>query len=458
VQVNNTTPHSEILRFKAHVKEQTEIVLAFSGGLDSMVLLHLLAEEPQLAPKLRAIYIDHQLQTESKQWAKHCKTICSNLGVPFQSITVDIENRTRSGLESRARKARYQALYAKLDSNSLLLTAHHQRDQAETFLLNLQRGSGVAGLAAMPYLKPLTLASGSTAYHVRPLLSVPHTSLLDYARHHQLEWIEDPSNQDLRFTRNNIRHQLLPAFEQACSNIQSQIERSANHQSEALQLLQRLAQQDIKSGDYSQLYIDLASYQSLDWPSLKNVITFWAKSHLNLRLNFDQLIWIKTYSRNAPSSSASLKLREGELRFYRTKLYYVADKPQDYQFKLSHFQSFSNKESVDHAHKLFALTLPLSWYQSHLNDLSVRSISPDDKPHNKRLKKWFQQRGVPTWQRQQWPVLCLNDKPVLLWGTQGIFESNERALLDGLLCDQTNSREQIVFLLEEAQIVALSHK
>ncbi|MEA3404493.1 MAG: tRNA lysidine(34) synthetase TilS, partial [Pseudomonadota bacterium] len=287
-------------------------------------------------------------------------------------------------------------------------------------------------------------------------LYVPYTELVEYALANQLQWIEDSSNMDLNFSRNQVRHQLLPAFEQACSNIQQQIQRSALHQSEALQLLKRLAQQDLNSGVYSELYIDLDSYRVLDWPSLKNVLRFWAEDQFKLRLGYDQLEWIKRYSRDNPSASASLKLSQGQLRFYRTKLYYVTDNKNDYQLKLDEVQPCSISASDIRAKRDFRVLLPLDWYEANRTKLTLRNIKHADHGNSKRLKKWFQQQGVPVWERLHWPVLYMNDLPLTLWGAAGIFENNVSTQLEKLISERQESHEFICFHLTESEIVSLS--
>jgi len=450
------TLYSEILRFKTLYEDAPKLVVAYSGGLDSTVLLHLLTQYFERPFSITAIYIDHQLQVDSNKWSEACEAICLDWKVPFKSIKVDVERRSRHGIESQARRARYQALHCELNVNDILLTAHHQRDQSETFLLNLQRGSGVAGLAAMPYQKPIKLLSGQLAKHVRPLLSVPYQELLDYARHNQLNWVEDPSNQDLHFSRNQVRHQLLPEFEQACSNIQQQIQRSASHQSEALQLLNRLAKQDLNEGCYSALYIDLETYKELDWISLKNVLKYWAYLYFELRLGHEQLEWIRIYSRQKPSASACLKLREGELRFYRTKLYYVADKFKDYSFFLDDVESAPEQVNPVPTQVGFKLVLPGSWYDVNKASLVIRNLRKTDKVNANRLKKWFQQQGIPVWQRTHWPVLCLDDHPIVLWGAERIFTSDLALQYQSSLEGAFKGNESLCFYLTELEVVTLS--
>ena len=421
---------AEFNRFKNQTMHQ-HYLLGFSGGLDSTVLLHLLAHDTACHSKTHARYVDHQIQPDSAQWAAHCAAVCKQWSISFEGVKVTLEVTTRQGIESRARKARYQALYKGLNANTILLTAHHQRDQVETFLLNLTRGSGVAGLASMPYQKKMILEAGEQTQHIRPLLRVPYQELIDYAEHYQLKWVEDPSNEDNHFARNQVRNQLLPEFEQACPIIQQQIERAISHQSEALGLITRLAENDLQHGRWNAYSILLSSYQILDWPSLKNVLRFWAKSVLSIQLSFDHLEWIKLHAIERPATSARLKLRTGSLRLYRGMLYYVNDFYVDYVFSFDQFErSTAHNKQPDKSfvmtadEKVFEFSLPKNWLQQQRSRLIIRPLKERDQIPLKKLKRWFQEHAIPDWQRPFWPVLCLDDVPFLVCGAS----LNKRAL------------------------------
>ncbi|MBN2865524.1 MAG: tRNA lysidine(34) synthetase TilS [Thiotrichales bacterium] len=422
MQLSYPTLLTEFEQFKKQTEHRSFLV-AFSGGLDSTVLLHLLAHDAELHARTRALYVDHQIQSESAVWGLHCEKVCHNWAIPFQSIQVTLGTEHRQGLEARARKARYSALYKALLPDTLLLTAHHQRDQVETFLLNLTRGSGVAGLAAMPYQKSMTVQNHKKTDHIRPLLRVPYQELVAYADHFMLDWVEDPSNLDHRYARNLVRNQLLPQFEQACPNIQSQIAKSAEYQAEAFGLLDRLAEQDLKRGVFNVHCITLSSYAELDWPSLKNVLRYWGKTLLNVQFSADHLEWIKLYGCDQCSATASLKMRSGSLRFYRDNLYYVVDSYNNYSFNLSEFKAQLSDQSKGASRleehfetRQFDLTLPHLWVHEYKDRLTVRNLREGEPFNRQKAKKWFQEQGVPTWQRGFWPVLFLDETPLFLCG------------------------------------------
>lgn len=218
--------------------------IAFSGGLDSTVLLHLLANlaKTETLPPLSAVHVHHGLQAAADAWPAHCQSICDSLGVPLRVMRVQV--RPGASLERAARDARYQAFTEVAGAGQVVLTGQHRDDQAETLLFRLLRGAGVRGLAAMPVQR--RLAGGDL---VRPLLNVSRAELEAYAHTHQLQWIEDPSNADSRFSRNYLRHRVLPALMERWPQAVSSLARTAEHLSEAQGLLDELAQMDLQAAD-----------------------------------------------------------------------------------------------------------------------------------------------------------------------------------------------------------------
>lgn len=215
--------------------------VAFSGGLDSTVLLHLLAElrERETLPPLSAIHVAHGLQAAAEPWPAHCRAVCERLGIALQVVRVDVD-RNAASLEQAAREARYAAFAAALRPGDVLLTAQHRDDQAETLLFRLLRGAGVRGLGGMPVSRPL--GAGSL---VRPLLAVSRAELESWARHHGLQWVEDPSNTDTRFARNFLRQQVMPLLAGYWPQVAGNLARTAAHLREADALLGELADQDL---------------------------------------------------------------------------------------------------------------------------------------------------------------------------------------------------------------------
>ncbi len=217
-------------------------VVAYSGGLDSHVLLHALAKlkNTYQLDNIRAIHIDHGLQKASGLWSKHCKKTAVTLNISCEIITLNLQINEGESIESVAREARYQALESALQPNEMLLTAHHQDDQAETVLLQLFRGAGVNGLAAMPESKPF-----AQSLLVRPLLSVSQQQLREYAEQQQLDYIDDPSNFDTDFDRNFLRHEVIPLLQTRWKGIHKNLNRVAQLQAEAKYLVESSLQADL---------------------------------------------------------------------------------------------------------------------------------------------------------------------------------------------------------------------
>jgi len=216
--------------------------IAYSGGVDSHALLSLMAKVRETQPiRIRAIHINHQLSPNAKDWQQHCEKACRDLNIDFitESITIDTTN--GASLEEAARQQRYTVFAKRLQPNDLLLTGHHQDDQAETFLLQLLRGAGVKGLSAMPVIKPFTAAK-----HARPLLTVSRAELLQYANENNLHWIEDESNENKKFMRNFVRHELLPLLNTRESAASQLLSRSAGHCAEAQHLLEEYVIADLQ--------------------------------------------------------------------------------------------------------------------------------------------------------------------------------------------------------------------
>ncbi|MEN9847337.1 MAG: hypothetical protein RL368_77, partial [Pseudomonadota bacterium] len=197
--------------------------VAYSGGLDSHVLLHALAKlRTHCTAHLHAVHIHHGLNPRADEWAKHCQQVCADLGIPSTVHAIHIPRNTGASLEALARDARYAALKSIIGEGEVCFTAHHGDDQAETVLLQLFRGAGVAGLSAMPRSAPL-----GNGWQVRPLLNYSRTQLQHYATTQQLHWIEDDSNLDLRFDRNFLRHAVLPILRQRWGSLSPTLQRVA---------------------------------------------------------------------------------------------------------------------------------------------------------------------------------------------------------------------------------------
>ncbi len=255
------------------------IALAFSGGLDSTVLLHLAAAScKQRGIQLFAFHVHHGLSPNADHWLAHCEEQAQQAGVAFVARKVQINPHDKLGIEQAARWARYDALADMCTSNdvSLLLTAHHQDDQAETVVLQLLRGAGLPGLSAMGILQSEHALLGAGIALGRPLLEMTRADLELWAETNAIRHIVDESNDNLRFRRNEVRHQLMPLLEQQLPGVQKSIARSARHLQTAQRLLDELAAMDLQScAEADSLVIERLRQLSHD--RLDNLLRYWIR-------------------------------------------------------------------------------------------------------------------------------------------------------------------------------------
>src|SRR5262249_51294111 len=253
------------------VSPGAHLVAGLSGGMDSVVLLSILARLARdMAFSLRAVHVDHGISPNSGDWARFCSALCARIAIPLQVEAVDISPFRGLGLEGAARKARYEA-FSRVDADYLVL-AQHRDDQAETLLLRLLRGAGLRGLAAMPAVRAL---AGTRAKLLRPLLEVPRADIEAFARARGLEWVEDESNADTVRQRNFLRHETLPALEAQFPAAREAIARAAANLTEARELLDEAARDDLaRSGDGDS--VDVPALLALGEARAKNALRFWA--------------------------------------------------------------------------------------------------------------------------------------------------------------------------------------
>lgn len=265
---SKSSPSSKL---RAHLQEflaartgPTErLCVGLSGGRDSVVLLHLLAALG-LGERLTALHVHHGLSPRAAAWADFCRDLCFRLGVPLQVEHVAVHRNSGLGLEAAARQARYAA-FARCGAACLLL-AHHQGDQAETMLFNLLRGAGVAGAAGMPVER----RQGGLRL-LRPLLAVPRQTIEACAAEAGLAWVEDESNADVGFSRNFLRHEVVPVLESRFPAAQDRLAAAAEHFAEADRLLAELAADDWGAAAIRDT-LPLPALRKFSHPRLKNLL------------------------------------------------------------------------------------------------------------------------------------------------------------------------------------------
>lgn len=232
------------------------VIVALSGGRDSMSLLDVVAklyhrDRQYLISRVQAVYINHGLSPNAAAWEEHCRRECEKRSIPFTAISVYV-NPKGDGVEAAAREARYRALgrFARQSESDVVLTAHHEDDRIETFLLQWLRGAGPEGLAAFPQTRSMVspgLASGEhPVLLVRPWLNVLRADIDRYAKSSRLSWIEDESNADPKYDRNRVRHEVIPLLEAIRPGFRTAAARSVALTAEAAEVIRSVAVEDLE--------------------------------------------------------------------------------------------------------------------------------------------------------------------------------------------------------------------
>ena len=374
------------LKTKDDYLQGKNIVLGLSGGMDSVVLLHYL--HTHFPKQLRVVHCNHHLSEHCDHWHAFCQQICKSLNIPYKNIDFYLEK--TSNIEENARKKRYFSLSCDLNQDEILCTAHHQDDQAETLLLQLFRGAGVAGLASMPSQKPLGIG-----IHYRPMLGIGKQQVIDYATQHKLNWIEDDSNKDTNFRRNLLRLEVIPLLSKIYRNLTKSLARSARHQSEALKLTRELAELDIQSYNLidtdGRLTID--TLVRLDAHRIKNVLRY-QLNQLNFLAPSDKVLdQIMALLSAKVDAEPLVRWDEFEIRRYQQKLYFI------------------NTNSEKNLQKC-----PIQSELENLPNFSIRfrtegqRIKLPGKNHSQSLKKVLQEANIPPWERNTLKMYYIDDE------------------------------------------------
>ncbi len=387
--------NNDLLIDVSQLPQAQRYLVAYSGGSDSTALLHQLSQYKPLQKQLFAIHINHHINPQSDQWAAQCQSFCQSLNVPLHVVSVQLADHS----ENTARMARLKAYEQHLQAGDCLLTAHHQQDQLETILFRILRGTGLHGLTGMQMTRQL----GSYVSH-KPLLNTPKDHITAYLHKHALPHIQDPSNADLHYRRNFIRHQLLPVLnafdEQATDNLLL----TARNLDASLQLLNHLVGRQNPLPLSSATAANTLSTRLYHWlhaldlsaPTHKQLLQFatdccQARADKTPRLatkNYDLVRWNQHIHAlrqfQAPTTTCSLSFQ-----VYDTN---IVDLPADAgQIQFTAPQQLMGAFAVRFQQSQEVIRL------SH------------KQPHHK-LKKLFQQHQVPPWQRQIMPYLYHNDQ------------------------------------------------
>lgn len=403
---------SELFRFLP-AGRPLKFAVAFSGGLDSVVLLHLL-HKTRLAPGLvvSALHVHHGLSAHADEWADFAARFAAELGCSCTIVRVEV-NRDGSGLEAAARTARYTA-FAQSDADVLLL-AHHANDQAETLLFNLLRGSGVSGLAGMP---PARSLEGKLIF--RPLLGVGRAALFAYAQENGLRWVEDESNASLAFSRNHLRHEILPLLAARYPAVVPTLARTARHLAEASGLLDELAEQDLTHCLIDGAF-DLSRAGTLSERRMRHALRYWLGQSgivLETRSWLALLAMLDARDDGMPA----LVWRQQAVRRYRQRLYITSA-----QCHAGSVCEFRPQEFAEWSPPGWSGTLTLfsggvlaprwlkqPWLLRPWQGSAQLRLSPGR--HRRSLKHLCQEAGIPPWQREMTPLIYLGEQLMAMPG------------------------------------------
>lgn len=431
-----------------------QILLAYSGGLDSHVLLHLLARYKEQHPQHQylAVHVHHGLSPHADDWLIHCEHTAKTLGIDFKAEKVSLSVSNRESLEAEARLVRYQAISKYLTADSVLLLGQHLDDQLETFLLQLKRGAGVKGLSAMAANMPFELVAGCEVS--RPLLTASQDSLNEYANEHELIWVEDESNNDQSYDRNFLRHEVIPVLKQRWPQIAKTVHRSAELCAEQQTLADEIAELDLKKVKSRTDSLQIAGLEKLSQIRRNNVLRYWLSEQGNVMPSRHHLekVWHEVVNATE-DANPQLNWQGGQFRRYQDRLYNVGQfaELKDHVINANALKlaldaplsSFDMPDGLGQLNATYyaetAMSSPVLEYlpdQSCLKlpdvdqDVTIRfrgqgKCQPAGRHGSRSIKKLYQEYQIAPWLRDRVPLIYYGEELVCavgLWICEG-FQS-----------------------------------
>jgi len=426
--------------------ENAHYVVAYSGGIDSHVLLYCCKK---LKLRVRAVHVHHGLQDIADEWVNHCQGICRVLNIHLDVVYVDAKKNKGQSPEEAARSVRYEALQNNLLESDCLLTAQHINDQAETLLLQLFRTASTAGLSAMPGQRQLGKNS-----HLRPLLSFSRQEIEKFAAQNALSWVEDPTNQDVSYDRNFLRKEIIPLLQSRWPEITGQLSTVASLQSNNLQVLEDMAAIDLAN------LIKLPAYQSItSFYKVVSVLSIFRLKKLSVarRLNVLRYWLIKTAGNQSAKLSARISPTRNlleemdralinsaqdanpvitfsgfELRKFQGDLYLLKPAAPSLAPLTAHPCATADTAWQPLSPVLIpALNIQLKSIDSIAGGLNKSLLNeslkicfrqggenfhPAGRRHSQRLKKLLQEANIPTWDRESIPLVYFKDELIAVVG------------------------------------------
>jgi tRNA(Ile)-lysidine synthase len=411
----STLCNDNFLSFLQGFGSANKFWLAYSGGMDSSVLLHLFySNKEKIKLQIEVLYVNHGLQSEADDWAVFCQKQCEDYDFPFTELKISDSCPKGESVEAWAREKRYQLIDDIMQPNDVLFSGHHKDDQVETFFLQALRGAGPRGLSAMPLIK-----KKKDTFYARPLLNYSREEIKQYASEHDLNWQDDKSNSDSRYDRNYFRHKLSPIIESRWPAYRDTINRLIEHQKETRLMLDELAVEDINNAKRdNEFSLDINIIKTLSQARQKNLMFAWLEQ-LNLQIPGSRHIEkiISDIINSDLEKSPCVNWADVEIRRYKNTLY-AFKKMQDYdvdtEFKWQ-------PESILNIFEETLIAKPakgigLSQDKVDKNNFIVRfrkggeKIKPDNASHSKTVKQLFQERSVLPWYRDKFPLVYINDE------------------------------------------------
>lgn len=415
------------------VPTHNSILIGLSGGVDSVVLLHLLHRlASRFSWRLSALHVHHGISPDADAWADFCAGLCRQLAIPLQIERVDIAPLRKHGIEAAARKLRHAA-FARQACDFVAL-AHHADDQTETLLLQLLRGAGVRGASAMPF----SAGRVGSPDLLRPLLRCSRREILDYAAAHELRWIEDESNADDAYPRNFLRHRLLPLLEQKFPAYRDTLTRSARHFAEASELLDDLARLDAPDlfpspaggggvrGEGDELHLEMSRLQSLSPPRAKNLLRYFLHSlgaPMPQAAQLDDMLLQLCAARE--DAAVCVRYGDRELRRHRGRVC-LLHAPGEFDRSL--VLPWRGEAELDwpalhirlHFKRTTGAGISVAKLQRAPATLRLRqggeALRPQLNAATRTLKNLLQEQHVPPWQRDRLPLLYCGEELVCVPG------------------------------------------
>ncbi len=380
--------------------QASQVWIAYSGGVDSHVLLHL---AQKTFSNVRAIHINDQLSDHANTWQQHCVQVCMQLNVPLDCVTAKVD--CNSNIENAARVARRQAWQNMLGEKDVLLLAHHADDQAETILYRLLRGTGPHGLVGMRALTKL-----GAAQIWRPLLNISKQQITDYAMQHQLKWISDEANADTKFDRNFLRQKIMPMLQQRWPAVANNLNRTGHLTAQLISAASPALEQKLQSIKIG-AQLDLNLWQNL--PLLWRVETLraWLKEHAVV-LSYKQLQTImREVIAARDDAQPEFKCLGRVIRRAQHKLFVLPNAPKDIE-NFVHEWDFKSAVTLPNGKSLTPQDLPPQFAHKFAAQLLTVKLGA----HGRKAKKIFQQYSIPPWERNNYPLVFAGMRLVSIVG------------------------------------------